>query len=188
MTSLKPLLIAMFCALLLVITEQVTRKRIFDNTAHFETRLLRAMVPDTEIVPGQKNTWIAIENSRITATIKAVETNEGYNGRIAFLMAYSDTGKILSIRTTQHRETPGLGDIIDHHASNWLDGFQGRSIDNTRWLLKPEGDIDGVTGATITARAMTRAIGLALSEIAHRKNEQNMEAPAQAESMRQTTP
>ena len=169
MTAAKPLLIALACALLLILTEQLTRETIRDNTVFFETRLLREMVPNADITATAPDQWLATQNEKPVATISAIETNEGYNGRIALLVAISTTGKVLNIRATHHRETPGLGDFIDHTKSSWLDGFTGRSLDNTSWALMPDGDIDGVSGATITARATTRAIAQLFAEQSQKK-------------------
>ena len=72
---------------------------------------------------------------------------DGYGGAIEFLAGFDRAGRLLDIRVLRHRETPGLGDFIDG------DGAR-RSI-------------DGVSGATITARAVaqpTRQIGAFLRD------------------------
>jgi H+/Na+-translocating ferredoxin:NAD+ oxidoreductase subunit G len=66
------------------------------------------------------------------------------------------------VRVLSHRETPGLGDFIDSRKSNWIDQFKRKSLaapDTTRWALRRDGgDFDQVTGASITSRAVVKAV------------------------------
>ena len=61
-----------------------------------------------------------------------------------------------------HRETPGLGDYIEEERSDWIYGFDGKSLDNPpleRWAVKKDGGaFDQLTGATITPRAIVKAV------------------------------
>ena len=65
------------------------------------------------------------------------------------------------VRALAHKETPGLGDKVDIKKSDWVLGFEGRSLDNpdvTGWAVKKDrGVFDQFTGATITPRAVVAA-------------------------------
>ena len=65
------------------------------------------------------------------------------------------------MRVLSHRETPGLGDKVDLKKSDWVLGFDGRSLDNpgpAGWAVrKDKGVFDQFTGATITPRAVVAA-------------------------------
>lgn len=87
---------------------------------------------------------------------------DGYSGTIRILLGVNPEGSIQGIRITFHRETPGLGDAI---ASNqaWIDSFSGKTLGNTRWGVKKDGgDFDQFTGATISPRAVVKAVHQAL--------------------------
>jgi electron transport complex protein RnfG len=62
---------------------------------------------------------------------------------------------------TDHKETPGLGDKVDLRKSDWVLGFNGRSLENptiAKWAVKKDkGVFDQFTGATITPRAVVAA-------------------------------
>ncbi len=92
---------------------------------------------------------------------------DGYNGTIELLVGVDLTGVVTGVRVVQHRETPGLGDPIEARRSDWIDGFRGRSLGNPpapRWTVRKDGgDFDQFTGATITPRAVTRAIARTLA-------------------------
>jgi len=83
---------------------------------------------------------------------------DGYSGSIRILMGVLPDGLLYAVRVTDHRETPGLGDgIVQNHA--WLDFFIGKSLENVRWSVKKDGgDFDQFTGATITPRAVVKAV------------------------------
>jgi electron transport complex protein RnfG len=86
----------------------------------------------------------------------------GYNGPIKIIVGITVDGVIRGVRVVDHRETPGLGDAIDEKRSNWILGFGGHSQKNTspsQWQVKKDGGVfDQFTGATITPRAVVKAV------------------------------
>lgn len=91
---------------------------------------------------------------------------DGYAGNIQLLVGIRYDGQLTGVRVLQHQETPGLGDAIDVRRNDWILGFDGRSLDNppeARWQVKKDGgDFDQFTGATVTPRAVVRAVHRAL--------------------------
>jgi Na+-translocating ferredoxin:NAD+ oxidoreductase subunit G len=73
---------------------------------------------------------------------------------------------VLGMRVLEHRETPGLGDVIEERRSDWIRGFDGRSLGDPppdRWAVRRDGgDFDQFTGATVTPRAIVSAVRKAL--------------------------
>ncbi len=74
--------------------------------------------------------------------------------------------RVLGVRVIEHKETPGLGDKIELAVSNWITTFSNKpfSPDNLApWQVKKDGgEFDQFTGATITPRAVVRAVREAL--------------------------
>jgi electron transport complex protein RnfG len=87
---------------------------------------------------------------------------DGYSGRIDLAVALTEKGEILGVNILSHQETPGLGDKIERKKSNWLNQFVGLSLSNVeekKWRVKKDGgQFDALTGATITPRAVIRAV------------------------------
>lgn len=87
---------------------------------------------------------------------------DGYNGDIKLMVAIRYDGTILGVRVLAHNETPGLGDSIDISKTPWVTGFNGRSLNNpkpAKWHVKRDGGVfDQFTGATITPRAVVKAV------------------------------
>ncbi len=97
----------------------------------------------------------------VAAIIEAI-AEDGYNGNIYLLVAISYNGELAGVRVVNHRETPGLGDGIDLSHSNWILNFTGKSLQNPAsklWAVKRDGGVfDQFTGATITPRAVVKAV------------------------------
>ncbi len=94
----------------------------------------------------------------------AIETTapDGYGGAIDLIVGVQMDGTVTGVRTLAHKETPGLGDLIDLRRNNWINSFTGRSLsgaEDKRWAVKKDGgEFDQFTGATITPRAVVRAV------------------------------
>jgi len=98
---------------------------------------------------------------------------DGYSGAIHLLVAISAEGRVFGVRVLAHRETPGLGDFIESRRSDWVGQFTGRALADppaSRWQVRKDGgDFDYFTGATITSRAMVRAVRDALEYFARNR-------------------
>jgi len=100
------------------------------------------------------------------AALMIVTAPDGYNGDIRLVVGIDAGGTVLGVRVIAHRETPGLGDPIETSKSDWILGFTGKSLDNpgsAGWAVRRDGgEFDQFTGATITPRAVVRAVHNAL--------------------------
>ena len=67
----------------------------------------------------------------------------------------------MGVRGVKHKETPGIGNLIDIEVSDWINQFIGMSLQNN-WIDE-NSDIDHVAGATVTTRAVSQAIFDALT-------------------------
>ncbi|MDQ1363311.1 MAG: H+/Na+-translocating ferredoxin:NAD+ oxidoreductase subunit [Pseudomonadota bacterium] len=114
---------------------------------------------------GQKQAspaYIARLHDEVTAVIFSVIAPDGYSGAIKLLVCINADGTLNGVRVVQHRETPGLGDLIETARSKWIFSFDGKSLDNPDakgWKVKRDGGVfDQFTGATITPRAVVKAV------------------------------
>ncbi len=100
---------------------------------------------------------------------------EGYNAPIQLLIGIDPRGEITGVRAVSHRETPGLGDEIDIAKSNWIKQFDGKSLGDppiAGWAVKQdEGQFDSITGATVTPRAVIKAVKNTLLYFSEHKDE-----------------
>ena len=110
----------------------------------------------------QQTAYLARMNNVPVAAALTTTTLDGYNGTIDLLVAINFDGNISGVRTLAHQETPGLGDKIDHKKSDWISIFNNKSLtqeNNNTWaVIKDGGSFDQFTGATITPRAVVKAV------------------------------
>ncbi len=112
---------------------------------------------------GQEPTLVYLARLKGKVVGAAFEVSgHGYNGKITLLMGVDAGGNILGVRVISHTETPGLGDKINERKSDWILKFDGKSLGNpppAKWKVKKDGgDFDQLSGATITPRAVVKAV------------------------------
>jgi Na+-translocating ferredoxin:NAD+ oxidoreductase subunit G len=109
---------------------------------------------------------IAKIDGKVSAVILEAIAHDGYGGDIKLLIAIKADGSISGVRVITHKETPGLGDYIDIAKGKWIKLFDNESLKTTtepEWKVKKDGGkFDYMVGATITPRAVTKAVAKAL--------------------------
>ena len=193
-TVLSGFLLALFALIgtgLVATTHELTHKRIADNEKAALLRSLNSLIKTSEYDNDLFNDTIEISGKPFLGTNKPVViyrarkkgvpvavlftviAPDGYGGPIKLLVGIYENGTMIGARVLSHSETPGLGDAIDEKRSPWIFGFSGRSLSNpTRqgWQVKKDGGIfDQFTGATITPRAVVKAVHHAVQFFAKEK-------------------
>lgn len=172
--------IAAICTLLVAATYQLTAERIAANEQAWLERSLepalsglffegsitesKLEIPPPHDLPGNDTAIVyrVFAEGAPVAALFVVTARDGYAGPIRILVGVGTDGTVTGVRIVEHRETPGLGDRIDQSRSDWVFQFDGHSLGNpveARWLLEVDGgDFDQLTGASVTPRAVIKAI------------------------------
>lgn len=110
--------------------------------------------------------YLATLQGQPSGVILQATAPDGYSGSIVLLVGVLADGRLAGVRVINHRETPGLGDKIELAKSPWILSFDGRSLqqpDEAGWAVKKDGgQFDQFAGATITPRAVVKAVHKAL--------------------------
>jgi electron transport complex protein RnfG len=114
----------------------------------------------------------ALKAGKVTGVAYEI-SGSGYGGEIRLILGVDADGKILGVRATEFRETPGLGDRIDPAKSDWITRFTSLSLSDPpadKWKVKKDGGVfDQFSGATITPRGVVHAIKVGLEFFAAHK-------------------
>lgn len=98
-------------------------------------------------------------------------THLGYNGLIRIMVGFTPDGTIVSYQVLEHKETPGLGSKI---ADNFKEQFDGKNpAAFSLKVRKDGGDVDAITAATISSRAVCDALSRAFQAYEEVKQKQN---------------
>jgi len=163
-------------------TYALTRPIVQKNEASALAQQLAQVLPQGYVVDSRPHAqagrseryYLARRDDRIAAAIFEATANEGYGGKIRLLIGVAADGTVLGVRVVSHKETPGLGDYIELAKSAWITQFDGKSLANPaseRWKVKKDGgDFDYTAGATISPRAIVKAVRATLEDVAARRD------------------
>lgn len=162
-------------ALLLALGDKQTRSEIELRLAEDLKATLSQVVPenlhdndltqDTLSTKGPDGAPITIYRAHYDGEIIAIAlpvSEPGYSGPIKLVMGVNTRGEVLGVRVLSHTETPGLGDKIESQKTDWILAFTGLSftaLAPENWKVKKDGGaFDQFSGATITPRAVVKAV------------------------------
>jgi len=84
-------------------------------------------------------------------------TLKGYNGLIRLMVGFDMEGSIHNIAVLEQKETPGLGTKIT--SESFVSQYLGKNPGSFNMTVKKDGgEINAITGATITTRAFNDAV------------------------------
>jgi electron transport complex protein RnfG len=155
----------------LALINQVLPAALYDNDLLASQK---SVAPDDLLGTRQPSAvWLAQRNGAFSGAVLEANAPDGYSGDIALLIGIDANGTVTGVRVTAHRETPGLGDYIDRAKSAWIDQFAGKSLrapEPKHWkVIKDGGRFDARAGATITPRAVVKAVRSALEYFARHR-------------------
>lgn len=172
--------IAAICTALVALTYRLTAERIDANEQAWLERSLqpalsglfydsgvtesKIIIPPPHELPGSETAIIyrVYAEDAPVAALFIVSARDGYAGPIRILAGVDTMGVVTGVHVLEHRETPGLGDRVESTKSDWVKQFNGRSLldpEPTGWAIKGDGgQFDQLTGASVTPRAIIKAI------------------------------
>jgi Na+-translocating ferredoxin:NAD+ oxidoreductase subunit G len=110
------------------------------------------------------------ENDKNIGVAVNTYTTLGYSGLIKMMVGFQADGTINNFEVLEHKETPGLGTKMTEPA--FKEVFQGKNPATfTLKVEKDGGDVDAITAATITSRAVCDAIQRAYDTYEEMKKE-----------------
>ena len=183
-TAMNLLFFAVVGTILLATTFGLTREQIARSEEEEKLKLITQIAPastyDNDIMKdtiqlaaddllGNDDATIAyrgrLKGAPSIAILEATAP-DGYSGKIHLIVAVRsdgpNDGKIAGVRVISNKETPGLGDYIEIAKSKWIAVFDGTSLQGSTdsdWQVKKDGgSFDYMAGATITPRAVIKAV------------------------------
>ena len=194
--------IAAICTTLVAFTYRLTEERIDANEQALLERSLqpalsglfydsgvtesKIIVPPPHDLPGSEAAIIyrVYAQQEPVAALFVVSARDGYAGPIRILVGADTEGLVTGVHVLEHSETPGLGDRVESTKSDWVKQFEGRSLlDPTpsEWAIKGDGgQFDQLTGASVTPRAIVKAVQNTLVYYEAHRDDLFADAPAES--------
>lgn len=152
----------------LALIGQILPAKLHDNDLFKDAALLP---PAGELGNNEPTpVYRAFKEGKPSAAVLEVIAPDGYSGKIRMIVAIKADGKVSGVRVVAHNETPGLGDYIEIAKNSWIRIFEGKSLPeftDQEWKVKKDsGKFEHMTGATVTPRAVVKAVHKSLKYFA----------------------
>ncbi|MFC1839295.1 RnfABCDGE type electron transport complex subunit G [Thermodesulfobacteriota bacterium] len=104
--------------------------------------------------------------------IIAFETSgKGFDGKIGVMVGFDlEKDELLGMRVTTHTETPGIGSRAKTE-TGFIEQFNGMSVDSGFTVRSDGGDIDAMSGATVTSKGVSSGIADSVEKYKRLKEE-----------------
>ena len=143
----------------LAVVNAVTKEPIATHEKGQRDAALREVAPGADefqnVAPDR--VWEALREGRRAGYVFLTRV-QGYSGAITLMFGTDTDGGVTGLRVLSHTETPGLGAKIT--TAQFRDQFKKKRPEHL--ILKKDdpakGQIDAITGATISSRAVTKTI------------------------------
>ena len=148
-------------AALLGAVDHATRATIADNERNEKQNAIKSIFGDgvaTELISeegAKEEVYVILRDGRVYGYCAEVAP-KGFGGDIVMMVGVDHTGSVCGVNIVSMSETPGLGSRTNTPA--FLDQFKGKSGE-----LAVGTNVDAVSGATISSRAVTGGVNEALS-------------------------
>ncbi len=148
----------------MVVLNQILPARLYNNDPLADTLTLPAEPALGTLAAS--TVYRARLSGKASALVLDVVAPDGYSGNIKMLAAFNASGQVIGVRVIEHKETPGLGDYIDPRKDMnkdhpWIHQFNQvpEDLSAQQWHVRKDGgDFDAYAGATVTPRAVVKAI------------------------------
>ena len=165
---------------ILAAVNDITREPIALSKKAKVENALKAVLPDFDNSPSEEAYWMGISGNDSLkvypakkegqATGFAVESNsmQGFSGEIKVIVGMDLQGKLINYKILEHTETPGLGSKMEEwfRTDKNKQSVLGKDLSKGNLkVTKDKGEIDAITGATISSRAFLNALDRAYSAV-----------------------
>ncbi len=154
--AFKLFLICFVIALGLSSLNSVTAPVIAQLTETKKQEAMKSVLPECDIKKATDSVYIGEKDGGVVGYAVNVITQEGYGGAIEMIVGFDPDFRMTGLEFISMSETPGLGTRAKE--DSFLSQFLGEEA-------KEFEEIDAITGATITSKAVNGAINRA-SELA----------------------
>lgn len=139
----------------------------FNNNPVEKVQLIKS-----ELAKDSVEIYRGLLNDNETGIAVVGSSERGFSGLIKIMVGFNPDGSINNISVLEQKETPGLGTKIKD--DKFLQQFREKDPSSFDLKVKKDqGDVDALTGATITTRAFGEAVQMAYDVLKENQTELN---------------
>ncbi len=143
----------------------LTEEKIVEQQALKAEQSRKVVLPGADSFEEGEGCYLGKSGSDTVGYVFETE-GKGYGGTVRVMTGIDREGTITGIVILEHGETPGLGANAEKEA--FRSQFQKKAPENGLQVVKfqtpGEGEVEALTGATITTKAVTNAVNAAIEQ------------------------
>ena len=156
-------LICLVVTAALALTNNVTAEKIAENEAQSKQESMFSVLPEADhfeqVFEGIDDMYIGVDKNGSEVGYAISTATQGYGGQVKVMTGIKDN-KIIGVDVFYNDdETPGLGKNTSN--ASFRDQYKGLKADSPIAVSKDSSEgqtVDAVTSATISSRAVTKAV------------------------------
>lgn len=147
---------------LLGLVNDLTEEKIAQVQAENAAKTRMLVLPEAEDFTETDGYYVAEKAGEVVGYVFTTEAG-GYGGKVKVMTGIGADGEIKGISILSHAETPGLG--ANATKESFTDMFKqpAAQLEVVKNQAAGEGQIEAMTGATITTKAVTDAVNDAVA-------------------------
>lgn len=164
-------IITLVAALLLAGVNEITKTKIAEAERNSNVQAMKMLFVDAEEFKEVNESVAEGFKDGQSIGFCVNVSPKGYGGDIKLMVGIDNENKVTGIEVLSHSETPGLG--AKSTSDEFKSQFSGKDTDLTvvKGATQSSGEIQAITGATVTSRAIADGVKQASAMIAEIKGE-----------------
>ena len=179
-SSLKNMVLVLFCITLISgacvgLVNMITEGPIAKAKAEAEKKALLEVLPEFDEVEKKEHvadglqisSYKATKDNEVVGYAIKTSTKKGFGGMVTMMVGFDTKGTILNVQVLSQSETPGYGAEMVKPGNSLISSIKGKEASQTELTVKNKngsgGDIEALSGATISSKAYADAVARAYS-------------------------
>ncbi len=163
---LPALTLTIICAVMtlaLAGTNELTKQQIADAQLETAAHSRMVVLPEADEFTEADGYYEGAAGGNTVGYVFETSSN-GYGGQIDVMTGISADGRITGVTILNQNETPGLGANIlnEGFTAQYMQNVPEHSLEVVKNQIASDGEIEALTGATISSNAVTNAVNQAV--------------------------
>lgn len=158
-------LICLFSVAALAGTNALTADKIVEAQLATAEQSRKIVLPGADSFTEEDGCFIGTKGGAEAGYVFETES-KGYGGTVQVMTGIDTEGNVTGVVILSHSETPGLGANADREdfRERYLQPAQSGGFTVVKNRAASAGEVEALTGATITTQAVTDAVNLAIGQ------------------------
>lgn len=138
-------------------------REVFPEAVDFQSDSALLDTVREKVGPEIIDLYLGYEAQGKIAGVSVTVESRGYGGPLQLMVGVSHEGDVTGLKVLKHSETVGLGAKITEESFLHQEAFTTATTQDTLAVTKDRGEVEAITAATISSRAVARGVNQTLA-------------------------